>query len=321
MIDSYRAYLADFGAEVTRGHGTCWQSADGGHTGTYCTAEEARISIWDGGFNRGILVFDVVPMWQGWIRKLEAHISRFCRNLDACRINLETSGDKLKEQVIETARRSDFENAMIWMVATWGPDPILVRGSKQPGGPDHKAGLQIWVVPYRWNFPQKSVAEGIRVLISKIRAIPHQCIDARIKHLNRLHFFLAQLEVVDAGLDGFILLTLDGYISEGLGSNIWAVKKGKLLTPSECLQGITRECVFDLAREMKVDATTALLTPWDLYTSDEAFFSSSAGGIFPIVEIDSRIIGNGKPGSITKRLIEGYWKMHVDPRYCIQVHK
>ena len=67
MIDSYQAYLADFGAEVTKGHGICWQSADGGHTGAYCAAEEARISIWDGGFNRGILVFDVIPMWQGWI--------------------------------------------------------------------------------------------------------------------------------------------------------------------------------------------------------------------------------------------------------------
>lgn len=321
MRDSYQAYLADFGEEATKGHGICWQSTDSGHTGTYCAAEDAQISVWDGGFNRGIVIFDVVPMWKGWIRKLDAHIDRFYSNLHACRMDLETSKEKLKEQVLETARRSDFENAMIWTVGTWGPDPILVKGSKKPGGPYHKMGLQIWIVPYRWNFPKKSIGEGTKAIIPKIRAIPHQCIDPRVKHFNRLHFFLAQLEVMDADVDGFIMLNLDGYISESLGSNVWLVKKGKLLTPPECLQGITRECVFDLTREMNIDATNALLTPWDLYTADEAFFSTSAGGIFPIIEVDSRTIGDGKPGPVTKRLIDGYWKMHVDPKYCVQVYK
>jgi branched-chain amino acid aminotransferase len=321
MVNSYQEYIADFGEAASKGHGTCWQSIDGGRTGTYCAVEDAQISVWDGGFNRGITIFDVVPMWKGWIRKLDSHIDRFYDNLHTCRLDIEISREKLKEQVIATVRKSDLENAMIWMVVTWGPQPVLVSGSKKPGGPDHRAGLQIWILPYRWNFPPKSLEEGTRAIIPKIRAIPHHCIDPRVKHFNRLHFFLAQLEVIDAGVDGFIILTLDGYISESVGSNVWLVKKGKLFTVPECLQGITRECVFDLAKEMNIEATTGLLAPRDLYTADEAFFSTSAGGIFPIIEVDSRTIGNGKPGPITKQLTEEYWKMHVDPKYCLQAYE
>jgi branched-chain amino acid aminotransferase len=182
--------------------------------------------------------------------------------------------------------------------------------------------LQIWVEQYRWNFPPESRDTGTKAIIPTVRAFPRQCLDPRLKSFNRLHFFLAQLEVVKAGVDGFIILTTDGHLSESYGSNVWLIKKGVLLTPSEdALGGITRECVFDLAEEMNIEARGALLSSWDLYTADEAFLSTSAGGIFPIIEVDSRPIGNGKRGQITKRLIDAYWKMHVDPKYWVQVYK
>lgn len=320
ITNSFQEYVADFGQEPFESQAICWQSTDGGNTGTYCVAENAQISVWDGGFNRGIAIFEVVPMWEGWIRKLDSHITRFYSNLHGARMELDISKERLKERVMEITRRSGLECSMVWLVATWGPKPILIRGSKEPGGPDHKTGFQIWVVPYRWNFPRESLDTGVRVIIPETRSIPHQCIDPRIKHFNRFHFYLAQLSVVDAGVDGVILLTVDGYISESVGSNVWLVKGGSLYTPIECLQGITSECVADLAKKMSIEVSTPLITPWDLYNADEAFFSTSAGGIFPIIEVDARTIGNGKPGPITKRLIEGYWKMHVNPEYCIQVY-
>jgi branched-chain amino acid aminotransferase len=136
-----------------------------------------------------------------------------------------------------------------------------------------------------------------------------------------LHFFLAQLEAVNAGADGFITLTIDGHLAEGFNANVWLIKQGKLFTPSEStLAGITSDCIYDLAREMNIEAAATFLTAWDLYTADEAFFCTSAGGITPIIEVDSRAVGDGKPGSMTKRLLDAYWKMHVNPKYAVQVY-
>lgn len=308
--------------EQSKGQGLCWQSNDGGLNGTYCAMEDAKLLVLDGGFCQGINLYDYASMWQGWIRKLDAHVNRFYRNMHACKMDPEISRGKFTEQVLETVRRSGLKDAGISFVVTWGPYPAAYakRGEKL-GGPDHKVGLQVWVRPYRWIFPPECIEEGTKVIIPSIRAYPNQCLNPRLKNFDRLHFFLAQLEAVNAGADGFITLTIDGHLAEGFNANVWLIKQGKLFTPSEStLAGITSDCIYDLAREMNIEAAATFLTAWDLYTADEAFFCTSAGGITPIIEVDSRTVGDGKPGFMTKRLIEAYWKMHVNPKYAVQVY-
>ena len=305
--------------------GICWQSNDGGLTGTYCPLEEAKIPVWDAGFWLGLSLYDVAPMCQGWIRKLDSHINRFYNNARVCRMEPQVSKEQFKEQIFEAVRRSKLRDANIWWVVTWGAWTLYTEDGKRFGGPelktpDHQLGVQIWIKPSRGAFPPECKECGTRVIIPSARAYPHQCVEPRLKHFDRLNFHMAQLEVIQAGVDGFVNLTLDGHLSEGHGANMWLVKQGKLLTPSEnALQGITAEFVFDLARELNIEAAGALLTAWDLYTADEAFYSSSAGGIFPIIEVDGRPIGDGKPGRITKQLEDTYWKMAVDPKYAVQV--
>jgi len=309
-------------AEQNKGQGLCWQSNDGGLSGTYCAMEDAKLLVLDGGFYQGINLYDYASMWQGWIRKLDAHVNRFYKNMHACRMDPEISKEKFTEQVLEAVRRSGLKDAGISFVVTWGPYPTAYakRGEKL-GGPDHKVGLQVWVRPYRWIFPPEYIDEGIKVIIPSIRSYPNQCLNPRLKNFDRLHFFLAQLEAVNAGADGFITLTIDGHLAEGFNANVWLIKQGKLFTPSEnTLAGITSDCIYDLAKEMNIEAAATFLTAWDLYTADEAFFCTSAGGITPIIEVDSRTVGDGKPGSMTKRLIEAYWKMHVNPKYAVQVY-
>ena len=305
--------------------GLCWQSSDGGLTGTYCPLEEAKMPVWDAGFWLGISLYDVAPMYKGWIRKFDSHINRFYNNAHVCRMEPQISKEQFKAQVIETVRRSKFQDSNIWWLATWGPWTRYSAGDKKLGGPelrgpDHQLGIQIWVKPAAGAFPPECKEKGCKVIIPSVRAYPHQCVEPRLKHFDRLNFHLAQLEVINAGADGFVNLTIDGHLSEGHGANVWLVKQGKLLTPSEnALQGITAEFVFDLARELNLEAVGTLLTAWDLYTADEAFYSSSAGGIFPIVEVDGREIGDGKPGIITKRLGDIYWKMAVNPKYAVKI--
>ena len=309
-------------AEQTKSQGICWQSNDGGLTGTYCAMEDARVSVLDAGFLQGINLYDYATMWQGWIRKLDVHVDRFYKNMHACRMDPEISKEKFTEQVLETVRRSGLKDAGIYFVVTWGLSPTsYVKRGEKLGGPDHKVRLQVWVRPYRWVFPLECVEEGIKVIVPSIRAYPNQCLNPRLKNFDRLHFFLAQLEAIQAGADGFIALTIDGHLAEGFNANIWLIKQGKLFTPSEnTLAGITSDCIYDLAREMNIEATAAFLTAWDLYTADEALFCTSAGGITPIIEVDSRAVGDGKPGSMTKRLLDAYWKMHVNPKYAVQVY-
>ncbi len=309
-------------AEQAKSQGICWQSNDGGLTGTYCAMEDAKVSVLDAGFYQGINLYDCATMWKGWIRKLDAHVNRFYKNMHACRMDPEISKEKFTEQVLETVRRSGLKDAGVYFVVTWGlSSTSYVKRGEKLGGSDHKVRLQVWVRPYRWVFPQECTEEGIKVIIPSIRSYPNQCLNPRLKNFDRLHFFLAQLEAVNAGADGFICLTIDGHLSEGFNTNVWLIKQGKFFTPSEnTLAGITSDCIYDLAREMNIEATATFLTAWDLYTADEVFFCTSAGGITPIVGVDSRAIGDGKPGPMTKRLIDAYWKMHMNPKYAVQVY-
>ena len=304
-----------------KGEEIFWSSYDGGLTGKYCAIEDAKIRINDAGFGLGIALYDYLSMYRGWIRKVDSHIDRFYGSMHACKMDPEISKEKLTEQILEAVRRSKFQDCGISLIATWGAFPTLIDRSHQKlGGDDHKVTLMIRVIPYRWIFPPEYLNEGYRIIIPSNRAYPLQCINPRLKNFDRLNYFLAQLEAFNAGVDGFVCLTLDGHLAENYHCNIWLVKNGKLFTPSEnTLQGITSECVHDMAAEMNIEATGAFLTAYDLYTADEAFFSTSAGPISPIVEVDARTIGNGKPGPITRRLFDAYWKLHVNPKYAVKV--
>jgi branched-chain amino acid aminotransferase len=117
------------------------------------------------------------------------------------------------------------------------------------------------------------------------------------------------LEAYEKGGDSALLCTPDGFLSEGPGFNIWLAKDGKLFTPrGNLLEGVTRRAVFELARDMGVETTDKPLTPEDLRAADEAFTSTTAGGITPVTQVDGKTLGNGAPGILTTRLMSEYWR-------------
>ena len=123
----------------------------------------------------------------------------------------------------------------------------------------------------------------------------------------------AQFEALDAGADAPILLSTDGFITEGPGFNLWVIRDGKALTPGEnLLEGITRKSVFELCSEAGLSADTANLTPSDVEKGDEVFISSTGGGIIPVTQINGKIIANGAPGLKTCQLSDNYWKKRVE---------
>jgi branched-chain amino acid aminotransferase len=279
--------------------------------GEYVPRDQARISIFDVGFLRGDAVFDTTSAWNGRIFKLDAHLERLELSLRAARIPCPRPREELRGVIVETARRRGLPNAYIQTIVTRGEPPMGVRDLTQC-----RPGLIIFAIPYVWILNPEQIRAGGRATIVSTRALPVQCLDPKIKSLSRQHFDLAVLQGKAAGADVALMLDLDGHVTEGPGFNVFVVRDGQLFSPPEgILMGITRQTVFELAGEHRIPVREAQLTAYDLYAADEVFLSSTAGGIMPIVEIDGRPIGEGKPGPVSQRVHELYWALRESGRH------
>jgi branched-chain amino acid aminotransferase len=278
--------------------------------GEYVPRDQARISIFDVGFLRGDAVFDTTSAWNGRIFKLAAHLDRLALSLRAARIAPPLSLEELRAVIIETTRRCGLRNAYIQTIVTRGEPPLGVRDLARC-----RPGVIVFATPYVFILGPEQMQAGGRAMIAATRALPVQCLDPKIKSLSRQHFDLATLQGTAAGADVAIMLDLDGQVTEGPGFNVFVVRGGELFSPPEgILMGITRQTVFELAAEHGVRAREAQLTPYDLYAADEVFLTSTAGGIMPLVEIDGRPIGDGKPGPVSQRIHGLYWALRESGR-------
>jgi branched-chain amino acid aminotransferase len=278
--------------------------------GEYVPREQARISIFDVGFLRGDAVFDTTSAWNGRIFKLPAHLERLDLSLRAARIACPLPPKALADVIVETTRRSGLRNAYIQTIVTRGEPPIGVRDLTQC-----RPSLIVFAIPYVWILNREQIASGGRGSIVSTRALPVQCLDPKIKSLSRQHLDLAVLQGKFAGADVALMLDLDGRVTEGPGFNLFTVKGGTMYSPPEgILMGITRQTVFELAAEHGLPAREAQLTAYDLYAADEIFLTSTAGGIMPLVEIDGRAIGDGRPGPVFQRMHDLYWALRESGR-------
>ena len=278
--------------------------------GEYVPREQARISIFDVGFLRGDAVFDTTSAWNGRIFKLPQHLERLELSLRAARIACPLAPKALADVIVEVTRRSGLRNAYVQTIVTRGEPPLGVRDLTQC-----RPGLIVFAIPYVWILNKEQIKSGGRGSIVSTRALPVQCLDPKIKSLSRQHFDLAVLQGTFAGADVALMLDLDGRVTEGPGFNVFAVKGGTMYSPPEgILMGITRQTVFELAAEHGLPAREAQLTAYDLYAADEIFLTSTAGGIMPLVELDGRAIGDGRPGPISQRVHDLYWALRESGR-------
>jgi branched-chain amino acid aminotransferase len=276
--------------------------------GEYVPQSEAKLSIFDHGVLYGDGVFDAFCAWNRQIFKLDQHIDRLFKSLNMFQIDMPLSKEELKKVVIEVVQQNKEENQYIKCIVTRGvgPRPLL-----SPVG--CKPSVVVFSRPYLWLSANGSSSEsGVRARISNMRAIPPQCMDHKSKNLNYAHFVLIKMEALSAGADEAIILDIDGFVNEGPGYNVFVVNQGILFTPSSSegiLAGITRETVFEIAEQQGIEVIEVRINPYDIYNADEVFFSSTAGAIIPVVEVDGRRIASGMPGPITKRIYELYFEM------------
>lgn len=274
--------------------------------GEYVLQSEAKLSIFDHGVLFGDGVFDTWCTWNGYIFKLEQHADRLFRSIHAFQIDMPLSKEEIKKIIIKVVETNGEKNQYIKCLVTRGvgPRPLL-----SPEG--CKASVVVFSRPYLRLIEPGKEEKAAKAKITSIRRTPHQCLDPKAKNLNYANFVLAKMEALDAGADEAILLDIDGFVNEAPGYNVFIVRQGKLYTPpaDNILVGVTRETIFEIAEKGGIELIEAHLIPYDIYTADELFLASTAGGIVPIGEVDRRKIGSGRPGPITQKVNELYLEM------------
>jgi branched-chain amino acid aminotransferase len=278
--------------------------------GIYYPKSQAKISVYDHGLLYGDGVFEGIRAYNGVVFRLNEHIDRLYRSAHAIMLGIPLTKEEMAQAVLGTLRKNKLRDAYIRLVVTRGVGDLGLDPRKCP-----KPSVIIITDTISLHAGEAK-AKGITSMISWVRRNPVDATTSEIKSLNYLNSVLAKIEANVDGVDEAICLDKNGFVSEGVGENLFIVKNGKILTPPSCagaLAGITAQVVIKLAKELGYDVTEINITPFQLSTADEAFFTGTAAEIVPIIEVNRRQIGNGTPGPVAKKLIAAFQKVILDP--------
>jgi branched-chain amino acid aminotransferase len=274
--------------------------------GEWVPFSQVKIDPMDRGFLVGDVVFDVERTFNGKSFRMQEHVDRLYRSLKFVRIDPGLSPEEMLAISEEVIARNESQREA---VGDFTVTQFVTRG---PGRWTHQAGppaVCVKAAPIVFERYAHHYTEGAHGVIARTRSYSSESLDPKVKHYSRMNFNLAELEAADVDPEAWpILMDLDGNITEGTGYNVFLVTDGVLRTPGDrsILQGVSRGMVFDLAKQLQLQLVEEDLQPYDLYTADEVFFSSTSPCVLPVTRVDKRQIADGKPGPITQQLL-GEW--------------
>jgi len=259
---------------------------------------EARVSVFDSVVQGGDAVWEGLRVYQGRIFALEAHLERLEQSARAMAFSGVPPRDEIKRALFETLEANGMRDGVHVRLT-------LTRGEKLTSGMDprwNRSGPTL-IVLAEWKAPVYP-AGGIRLIAASIRRNPPGSIDSKIHHNNLINNILAKIEANVAGADDAVMLDQEGFLAETNATNLFLVRKGALHTPAadSCLPGITRGVVLEIARDAGLKAYERRITLAELWAADEAFTTGTMGELTPILEVDGRILGKGRPGPVTDQL-------------------
>jgi len=279
--------------------------------GKFYPKSEAKISVYDHGLLYGDGVFEGIRAYNGIVFKLKEHIDRLYKSAHPIFLKIPLTKAELTEAVLKTLKKNNLTNAYIRLVVTRGVGDLGLDPRKCP-----KATIIIITEPLLQLHSAEKVENGINTIITWVKRNPVDAATHEMKSLNYLNSILGKIEANNVGADEAICLDKTGYVCEGVGENIFIVRDGKLYTPpisSGALDGITRALIIRLAKKLGIEVTERNITPNELFTADEVFFTGTAAEVAPIREVNKRVIGTGKPGPVTKRIMREFEKATKDP--------
>ena len=261
--------------------------------------EDAKISVYDHGLLYGDGVFEGMRSYGGKVFRLQQHLDRLWNSAKAIWLEIPISRQEMAQAVEETLRVNKIQDGYVRLVVTRGVGTLGLD-------PNKTSHPQIIIITDHIElYPQAFYDKGLEIItVSTIRNHP-AALSPRIKSLNYLNNILAKIEGLQAGCVEALMLNHRGEVAECTGDNLFLVSRGDVLTPpidAGILEGITRDAVIELARKAGLTVREIPLTKHDVYIADECFLTGSAAEIVPVVKVDSRPIGDGKPGPVTRDL-------------------
>jgi len=283
--------------------------------GQFVPISEASIPLTDWGFLRSDATYDVVTVWEGAFFRLDAHLDRFFTSCQRFRLDPGKSRDEVAQVLVECVRRSGLRNSYVEMIVTRGQPPWGSRDPRQAVNQFHA-----FAVPFVWIANEQQRQRGLHVIVSEVQRIPPASVDPTAKNYHWNDLTMGLLGALDAGADTVLLRDARDNVVEGPGFNVFAVIGGTLVTPSEgVLRGITRMTTIEIGRSHGHAVEERELAMAELLAADEAFITSSGGGVMPVTRVNDKKIGDGQPGPITRQLAQTYWAWHQLPKYSTPI--
>lgn len=265
--------------------------------------EEARVSVFDHGLLYGDGIFEGIRAYEGRVFKMEEHLVRLYESARAIMLTIPIDMEQMGEAIYHTMEANGLRDAYIRLIVTRGVGDLGLD-------PRKCTSPNVIIITDRIAlYPAELYEQGLRAMTAPTQRVGVNALNPRVKSLNYLNNILAKLDALQAGYPEAILLNPEGYVVEATGENIFILRRGVLVTPPAfvgILEGITRHAVMDLARGMGIPVEEKLFCRHDLYVAEECFLTGTACEIMPVVEVDGRPVGTGRPGPVTARLMAAF---------------
>ena len=268
--------------------------------GEFFEKDHAKISVYDHGFLYGDGVFEGLRVYNGQIFQLAKHLIRLYESANALLINVPISPDDMEQRMLKCVKRYLTKDGYIRLIVTRGVGPLGIDPNKC------QQSNIIIILDNIALYPKELYKSGITIITASVRRNRPDMMNPQIKSMNYINNILAKIEAQNAGCLEALILNEKGFVAECTADNIFIVKYNEIFTPDVhegALEGITRQVIIDCAINLGYKVHESQLSQFDLFTAHEVFMTGTACEIMPIIKIDGRIIGTGKPGPVFQRLL------------------
>ncbi|HNV85587.1 MAG TPA: branched-chain-amino-acid transaminase [Candidatus Omnitrophota bacterium] len=267
---------------------------------------EAKVSVFDHGLLYGDGVFEGIRCYNGLVFRLNEHLDRLYESAHTIMLAIPLSKKEMTQAVLQTLKANQLKNAYIRLVVTRGVGDLGLDPRKC------KKATVIIITDNIVLYPETLYRNGLEIItVPTVRNLP-EALNPQIKSLNYLNNIMAKIEATSAGYQEAIMLNFQGYVTECTGDNIFLIKEGVLITPPAylgALKGITRDAIMELALKQGVRCEEKVITRHEVFNAEEVFLTGTAAEIIPVVKVDGRKIGQGKPGRLTLQLMKAFHKL------------
>jgi len=274
--------------------------------GKFLPEEDAKISVFDHGLLYGDGIFEGIRLYNGRVFRLEEHLRRLYDSAKAILLEIPMTVEEMTEAILESCRLNDLHDGYIRLIVTRGKGSLGLSISSCP-----KASVIIIAANIAL-YEESKYETGLKIVTCTTRRPTPASLSPQVKSLNYLNNVMAKIEAAAGGGEEGLMLNEQGYVAECTGDNIFLIRDGRATTPpvsAGSLDGITRGVAIEILESLGVPVTEQNLVRHDVYTADECFLTGTAAEVIAGVELDGRLIGDGKPGPITQKAVEAYRKI------------